>query len=286
MPSLDQVLFQFSGQDVSLNQVLMLPVALLLGYFALNFLVLLVLRRMTQRGTNPDLVQVTRRLLNITVLLLITLTALQILKVPLTAFAFISGAVAIGVGFGAQNIVNNFISGWIVIWERHIRINDFIEVSGVQGSVQEINTRSTRLKRPDGVHLLIPNAKLLEEIVVNWTLVDRLLRCIVRVGVAYGSDVSEVKALLERLMREQTDILVTPEPEVVFEDFGDSALIFDAYFWVQLSESISARTVRSDLRLAMDAAFREAGISIAYPQRDLHLDGTLTITATNPASSS
>lgn len=94
MPSLDQVLFQFSGQDVSLNQVLMLPVALLLGYFALNFLVLLVLRRMTQRGTNPDLVQVTRRLLNITVLLLITLTALQILKVPLTAFAFISGTAA------------------------------------------------------------------------------------------------------------------------------------------------------------------------------------------------
>ncbi|MDC1367725.1 mechanosensitive ion channel, partial [Pseudomonadales bacterium] len=148
MPSLDQVLFQFSGQDVTLNQLLVLPIALLLGYFLLNFLALLVLRSMTKRGTNPDLVQVTRRLLNIAVLLVITLIALQILKVPLTAFAFISGAVAIGVGFGAQNIINNFISGWIVIWERPIRINDFIEVSGVQGSVQEINTRSTRLKRP------------------------------------------------------------------------------------------------------------------------------------------
>ncbi|MDA7718882.1 mechanosensitive ion channel, partial [Pseudomonadales bacterium] len=143
MPSLDQVLFQFSGQDVTLNQLLVLPIALLLGYFLLNFLALLVLRSMTKRGTNPDLVQVTRRLLNIAVLLVITLIALQILKVPLTAFAFISGAVAIGVGFGAQNIINNFISGWIVIWERPIRINDFIEVSGVQGSVQEINTRST-----------------------------------------------------------------------------------------------------------------------------------------------
>lgn len=278
MPSLDQVLFQFSGQDVSLNQILMLPIALLLGYFLLNFLALLVLRSMTKRGTNPDLVQVTRRLLHIAVLLVITLIALQILKVPLTAFAFISGAVAIGVGFGAQNIINNFISGWIVIWERPIRINDFIEVSGVQGSVQEINTRSTRLKRPDGVHLLIPNAKLLEEIVVNWTLVDRLLRCIVRVGVAYGSDVAEVKSLLERLMRAQSDILVEPAPEVVFEDFGDSALIFDAYFWIQLSDVVSARSVRSDLRLAIDAAFRDAGISIAYPQRDVHLAGTLTVT--------
>lgn len=278
MPSLDQVLFQFSGQDVSLNQILMLPIALLLGYFLLNFLALLVLRSMTKRGTNPDLVQVTRRLLHIAVLLVITLIALQILKVPLTAFAFISGAVAIGVGFGAQNIINNFISGWIVIWERPIRINDFIEVSGVQGSVQEINTRSTRLKRPDGVHLLIPNANLLEEIVVNWTLVDRLLRCIVRVGVAYGSDVAEVKSLLERLMRAQSDILVEPAPEVVFEDFGDSALIFDAYFWIQLSDVVSARSVRSDLRLAIDAAFRDAGISIAYPQRDVHLAGTLTVT--------
>lgn len=282
MPSLDQVLFQFSGQDVTLNQLLVLPIALLLGYFLLNFLALLVLRSMTKRGTNPDLVQVTRRLLNIAVLLVITLIALQILKVPLTAFAFISGAVAIGVGFGAQNIINNFISGWIVIWERPIRINDFIEVSGVQGSVQEINTRSTRLKRPDGVHLLIPNAKLLEEIVVNWTLVDRLLRCIVRIGVAYGSDVAEVKSLLERLMRAQSDILVEPAPEVVFEDFGDSALIFEAYFWVQLSDTVSARTVRSDLRMAMDTAFREAGISIAYPQRDVHLAGTLTVTPGRP----
>ena len=282
MPSLDQVLFQFSGQDVTLNQLLVLPIALLLGYFLLNFLALLVLRSMTKRGTNPDLVQVTRRLLNIAVLLVITLIALQILKVPLTAFAFISGGVAIGVGFGAQNIINNFISGWIVIWERPIRINDFIEVSGVQGSVQEINTRSTRLKRPDGVHLLIPNAKLLEEIVVNWTLVDRLLRCIVRIGVAYGSDVAEVKSLLERLMRAQSDILVEPAPEVVFEDFGDSALIFEAYFWVQLSDTVSARTVRSDLRMAMDAAFREAGISIAYPQRDVHLAGTLTVTPGRP----
>ncbi len=283
MPSLDQVLFQFSGQDVTLNQLLVLPIALLLGYFLLNFLALLVLRSMTKRGTNPDLVQVTRRLLNIAVLLVITLIALQILKVPLTAFVFISGAVAIGVGFGAQNIINNFISGWIVIWERPIRINDFIEVSGVQGSVQEINTRSTRLKRPDGVHLLIPNAKLLEEIVVNWTLVDRLLRCIVRIGVAYGSDVAEVKSLLERLMRAQSDILVEPAPEVVFEDFGDSALIFEAYFWVQLSDTVSARTVRSDLRMAMDAAFREAGISIAYPQRDVHLAGTLTVTPGRPS---
>lgn len=278
MSNLDKVLFQFSGHDVSVSQIIVLPITLLLGYFLLNLLALLVLRNMTKRGTNPDLVQVTRRLLNISVLLVITLIGLQILKVPLTAFAFVSGAVAIGVGFGAQNIINNFIRGWIVIWERPIRINDFIEVSGVQGSVQEINTRSTRLKRPDGVHLLIPNAKLLEEIVVNWMLVDRLLRCVVRVGVAYGSDVAEVKSLLERLMREQSNILLEPSPEVVFEDFGDSALIFDAFFWVQLSDVVRARTVRSDLRLAMDAAFREAAISIAYPQRDVHLEGTLTVT--------
>lgn len=284
MPNLDKVLFQFSGHDVSLSQIIVLPIALLLGYFLLNVLALLVLRSMTKRGTNPDLVQVTRRLLNIAVLLVITLIGLQILKVPLTAVAFISGAVAIGIGFGAQNIINNFISGWIVIWERPIRINDFIEVSGVQGAVQEINTRSTRLKRPDGVHLLIPNAKLLEEIVVNWTLVDRLLRCVVRVGVAYGSDVAAVKALLERLMREQPNILQEPAPEVVFEDFGDSALIFEAFFWVQLSDVVRARTVRSDLRVAMDAAFREAEISIAYPQRDVHLEGTLTVTPGHPGS--
>ena len=196
---------------------------------------------------------------------------LRLLAIPLTAFAFVSGAIAIGVGFGAQNIINNFISGWIVIWERPIRINDFIEVSGVQGTVLEINTRSTRLRRPDGVHLIIPNSKLLEENVINWTLVDRLLRCIVRVGVAYDTSVDRVEQLVMEIVTAHDGILETPVPEVILEDLGDSALVFDVYFWVDLGGEMSARAIRSDVRREILNRFNAEGIKIPFPQRDIHL---------------
>ena len=127
------------------------------------------------------------RLYFIVGLLLLGFTTLALLNVPLGAFAFVSGAVAIGVGFGAQNIINNFISGWILMWEKPIRIGDFLELGDVMGNVETINTRSTLIRRTDGVHMLIPNSHLLENTVVNWTLIDKQARGMVRVGVAYGS---------------------------------------------------------------------------------------------------
>ena len=156
---------------------------------------------MLARGMNADLVQVIRRGLYVLGIVILAFTTLDLLNVPLTAFAFVSGAIAIGVGFGAQNIINNFISGWILIWERPIRINDFIEIGDTTGTVEQINTRSTRIRRTDGVHLLVPNSQLLENTVVNWTLLDRMLRCVVRVGVAYGSDVDKVKEILEKMTK-------------------------------------------------------------------------------------
>jgi len=140
------------------EQVLAAPIGVLLAYLLLRALSYFLLRFFRRRGINPDALQVVRRVLHILVILIVILVGLRLLAIPLTAFAFISGAIAIGLGFGAQNVINNFISGWIVIWERPIRINDFIEVSGVQGTVLEINTRSTRLRRPDGIHLIIPNS--------------------------------------------------------------------------------------------------------------------------------
>lgn len=134
-------------------------------------------------------------------LTVLVITALDLLNVPLTAFAFVSGAVAIGVGFGAQNIINNFISGWILMWERPIRIKDYIELGDTAGTVEEINTRSTRIRRIDNVHLLVPNSKLLEETVVNLTLVDRLLRSVVRVGVVYGADVTRWRSCFSPLQK-------------------------------------------------------------------------------------
>jgi small-conductance mechanosensitive channel len=162
-------------------------------------------------------------------------------------------------------------------YKRPIRIGDFLEVADAKGTVESINTRSTRIRRVDGVHMLIPNSALLENTVVNWTLVDDRMRSTLRIGVAYGSPVREVKRLLELAIDEHEDVLETPGRLVLFEDFGDNALIFDAYYWVQALSEKDVRRIRSDLRFRIDDLFAEAGITIAFPQRDVHLDGTVFV---------
>ena len=274
---LETTLIVIAGHDITIAQLLIIPIILLTGFLLLGWLIRFAVRAMHARGFNVDLVHVVRRALFIIGLIVLVITTLDLLNVPLTAFAFVSGAVAIGFGFGAQNIINNFISGWILMWERPIRINDFIEIGETSGTVEEINTRSTRIRRVDGVHLLVPNSQLLEQTVVNWTLVDKLLRCIVRVGVVYGSDVEKASGLLRQVAIDHSLILTDPEPAVYFEDFGDNALIFDSYFWVHSQGERSARLIRSEYRFEVDRLFRENDLVIAFPQRDVHLDGTLTI---------
>ncbi|MBT4162873.1 MAG: mechanosensitive ion channel [Gammaproteobacteria bacterium] len=274
---LETIVFSAAGYEISMGQLILIPLVLLVGYLFLGWVVQKTTTTLTAHDVNPDLVQIVRRAIFVVGVIILVITVLDLINVPLTAFAFVSGAVAIGVGFGAQNIINNFISGWILIWERPIRIDDYIELGGTIGTVEQINTRSTRVRRVDGVHILVPNSKLLEETVVNWTLVDNLLRNIVRVGVQYGSDVEKVRELMTATAESHSLVLDDPNPEVIFDDFGDNALIFDLYFWVHSSGERGGRQIRSDIRFSLDKAFQEAGIVIAFPQRDIHLDGAIRI---------
>ncbi len=274
---LNTVVLTLGDRPVTLLQLLSVPTLLIIGFLLIGWGSGALSRRLAARSVSPDLVHLIRRLFYIVALVLLGFTTLDLLNVPLTAFAFVSGAIAIGVGFGAQNIINNFISGWILMWERPIRIGDFLEVGDTRGTVEAINTRSTRIRRVDGVHLLIPNSQLLENTVVNWTLVDQVTRTSVRVGVAYGSPVRRVAELLEQAASEHPDLLGDPKPIVFFEDFGDNALIFDIFFWVLADSEKNIRKIRSDIRFRIDELFAAAGIVIAFPQRDVHLDGTLKL---------
>ncbi|MDH3761062.1 MAG: mechanosensitive ion channel [Gammaproteobacteria bacterium] len=275
--SFDDVIFTLSGQEFTLGQLLIIPTTLIVGYLLIRWLARLITNRMVARKVQPDVVHLIRRIFYIVALAVLVITLLDLINVPLTAFAFVSGAVAIGVGFGAQNIINNFISGWILMWERPIRIGDFLEVGDDSGTVEAINTRSTRIRRTDGVHMLIPNSALLENTVVNWTLIDKQTRTIVRVGVAYGSPVKRVAELILQAAKEQEPILKEPAPQVIFDDFGDNSLVFDVYFWVHAEAERNLREIRSDIRFRIVELFDEDDIVIAFPQRDVHLDGSLTL---------
>ena len=261
-----------SGQSVTVGEVSLVLLLIVVGYYGSRLLVYLLGRRMNKASMQADVVHVIKRVIFIVFLVVVALTALSLLGIPLTAFAFATGAIAIGVGFGAQNIINNFISGWILMAERPIRINDFIEIDNAQGIVEAVGTRSTRIRRTDGVHLLVPNSQLLERTVVNWTLVDREIRTIVRVGVEYGSPVRLVADLILQAVQEHDLIKKTPNPSVVFDDFGDNALIFDAYFWSDVGGEKALRDIRSDVRFRITELFAENGIVVAFPQRDVHLD--------------
>jgi small-conductance mechanosensitive channel len=205
-------------------------------------------------------------------LVVFAVVALRTINFPLTAFTILGGAVAIGVGFGSQNIVNNFISGIILLTERPIKVGDIVEVEGTQGRIERIGPRSTRVLTFDNIHMIVPNSSFLESKVVNWTLSDDIVRSHVDVGVAYGTAPREADNLIRRALKEHGRILDKPEPTVLFTEFGDSALQFRAYFWLRVRDLMDRRVIESDVRHRIDHLYREAGIVIAFPQRDVHLD--------------
>ena len=206
--------------------------------------------------------------------LLVLLFALRMVNIPLAAFAFLGGAIALGVGFGAQNIINNFISGFIIMTEKPITIGNLVEIDGVLGEVEDIGARCTRIRTGENIHILVPNSSFLEKNITNWTLSDNKIRTKVVTGVVYGSPVRQVEELLIKAAKENEKVLKSPEPFVVFNDFGDNALVFEVYFWTTIQRIIERRLIESSVRFRVDDLFREAGIVIAFPQRDVHLNTT------------
>jgi small-conductance mechanosensitive channel len=200
------------------------------------------------------------------------LVALSIAGVEFTNLAIIAGALSVGIGFGLQNIVNNFVSGLILLVERPIRTGDWIVVGNTEGYVKKISIRSTQIQTFDRADVIVPNSELISGQVTNWMLTDLWGRVKVPVGVAYGSDTARVMQILidaaNRHPLVMTNYPGIPEPRALFLGFGDSSLNFELRCFVR---DVDKRLLTlSDLNLAIDAAFREAGIEIPFPQRDLH----------------
>ncbi|HKJ18061.1 MAG TPA: mechanosensitive ion channel domain-containing protein [Xanthomonadales bacterium] len=265
-------LVKIAGVEITVSQVAMAILILVGGIIIGRWFQRALAKRLKASKIDPNSQLTIQRVVFYFILLLVFLAALAMLSIPITALAFISGAVAIGVGFGAQNIINNLISGWILMSERPVRIGDFIEIDEHKGVVESIGNRSTLIRRVDGVHMLVPNSHMLERMVINWTLHDKRIRTTVRVGVAYGSPVEQVCELFKQAVEEQEFTLKDPPVLVVFEDFGDNSLIFDAYFWADVAGERELRAIRSDIRMRVTHLFNENDIVIAFPQRDIHFD--------------
>ena len=196
------------------------------------------------------------------------LIALNAFGFNATSLTVVLGALGVGLGFGLQAIFNNFVSGIILLFERPIQVGDDIEVNGLWAQVRKINVRATVVQTYDNASIIIPNSDLISSQVTNWSFKDKRLRRNVAVGVAYGSDVELVRDTLLEVVDKTPRILKLPKPDVVFKDFGDSALIFMVRFWTRVEYFYSVET---DVRFSIDRLFRERNIEIAFPQQDIHI---------------
>lgn len=195
--------------------------------------------------------------------------AITVAGFDLSNLAIIAGALSVGIGFGLQAIVNNFVSGLILLVERPIKEGDWIIAGDQQGIVRKIGIRATEVRTFQNASVIIPNAKLISDPVTNWLFQDRTGRGEVTVGVAYGSDTVKVKEILLEAAKAHPKVRSAPPPSVLFRDFGDSALVFDLRFY--LSDMYDVITVPSDIRFDIDLRFRAAGVEIPFPQRDVHI---------------
>jgi len=209
-----------------------------------------------------------------TLLILFGLFSLKVINVPLTAFTFLGGAMALGVGIGSQNIINNFISGLILLAERPVKVGDLVEVNELYGNVEHIGARSTVVRTGSNLEIIVPNSSFLQNNVVNFTLSSDKVRTSVTVGAVYGSSPVMVTQLLRRAVVETGRVAKEPPPVVLFKDFGDNALLFEVHFWIRMRTVMDRLQVESAVRYQIAHLFDEEGIIIAFPQRDIHLDTT------------
>jgi potassium efflux system protein len=196
-------------------------------------------------------------------------TGINILGINLSSLAFMAGALGIGIGFGLQNIVNNFISGVILLFDPSIQVGDMVQIGEDWGTINRINIRTTIVQSFDNAALIIPNSQMLSNKVTNWSYKDPKVRRQVDVGVAYGSDVQKIRTILLQIVSDMPDIMEDPAPRVDFMDFGDSALIFRIRFWITSPDYWL--TAPTELRFRIDEEFKKNGIEIAFPQRDIHI---------------
>ena len=256
---------------LSLLQIFLL-VALLIAVFWISSRTkrFLFNRLLAQSGLDRSLQYAIAQVISNIVLVVGIFIVLENTGIHLAALAVFAGAVGVGIGFGLQNIASNFISGLVILAERPITIGDRVEVAGIAGQVEHIRARSTVIRTNDNIMMIVPNSKFIDSPVTNWTYGDRRVRFRIPISVASESDIAKVRDTLLAVAREDPHTLKEPAPSVFLENFGENAIEFKLVVW---SSEMSARPsrYRSDINFAIAEKFREAGIELPFPERDLHI---------------
>ena len=283
MKNLQEIIDVLKKKLISLGDVTITPavlimvVLILLAAFWVSRFLRGVLRRNVFRRTplNIGTQETIFRILHYIIMLIGVFIAIQQLGVDITTLAAVGAVLMVGIGLGLQNISSNFISALILLFERPVQVGDFVEVGGVQGRIRAIKTRSSIVETLDNVSIIVPNSNFITDNVTNWSYRDSKVRIHISVGVSYDSDLDLVENTLFRVGRGHQEVLLNPEPTVHFLEFGDSALNFDLLVWI--NDASRQYIIRSELNFAVIEAFREEGITIPFPQRDLHIQSAIPL---------
>jgi small-conductance mechanosensitive channel len=274
-------LFQFTLFEINRTPITLISV-FLFGFVLAGFLLAsLILNRwvfrrfLTKMHIEEGLRYTILRISHYIILVVGAVFALQFVGIDLGGLALIFGLLSVGIGFGLQNIASNFVSGIILLFERPIIIGDRITVGDLEGDVTAIKMRATTIQSLDNISIIVPNSDFISGKVINWSHGDNTIRLEIDVGVSYGSDIDLVFKALKEVALEDPHVLKVPQPDILFRKFGDSALNMTLRVWI---EHLRLHyNIRSDINCAIVRKFREYGIEIPFPQRDVHVRSPLPI---------
>lgn len=277
-------LFELNNTPVTLSSVLTFILLVVVVIILARVLRRMLLSTLSSTQIDIGMQYVLARVTQYLVIVIGALMAFQFIGINLAGLAVIFGFLSVGVGFGLQNITSNFVSGLILLFERPIKVGDRVIVGDTQGDVTEINIRSTTIRTPDNISIIVPNSEFVSSRVTNWSHSDQKIRLDIPIGVSYGSDLDTVLRVLKEVALENPEILKNPQPDVLLVEFGDSSWNMLLRAWID--DPKRHPTVRSDLNCAIVRKFRANAIEIPFPQRDLHVRSPLPVPLATGNSSS
>jgi len=266
----DLVLFKIQEVGITISHLVVAVLSILFSLIVSAVVRSLLRRRVFKRfQLDEGLEYALLKFVHYLILVIGVYMGLKSINLPLGALVGLFAVIGVGIGFGLQNLASNFTSGLILLLERPVKVGDRLELDDVWGDVIRINLRTTVIQTPDDIAIIVPNSKLLEENVTNYSFGNPRIRIHVPVGIAYGSDVDKATDIMIRAAKDHNLVMDAPAPKTWFREFGDSSLNFELLAWIPSAQR--KFDVISDLNTAIDRGFREAGVEIPFPQRDLHL---------------
>lgn len=264
-------LFDLGQSEISLSTIIYFFLAFILLFYVAGKIKNVLINRILSRadigiGLRESIGMITKSV----IIIIGSVVIIQSAGIDLSTLSLLAGALGVGIGFGLQNITNNLVSGIIILFENPIKVGDRIEVGDISGDVVNISVRATTVLTNNNISIIVPNSEFISNTVINWSHNDRNIRFDVPVGVSYNENPEKVKKILLQVALENENVLQKPEPSVLFEEFGDSSLNFTLLVWTR-TYSDKPRPLISELNFSIFEKFKENGIEIPFPQRDLHI---------------